>query len=127
MVVLSVGLEPQADAQRRAPAVQHQLLGGGLVPGAPSQAGAGQHLHRRHLHCGRCQGPKDIPDTVAQAGAAAAEAMALIDAGYVELEPNTAHVIEEACSGCKTCLTICPYTAISFLEEKKGPRQRSAL
>ena len=41
---------------------------------------------------GCCQGPKDIPDTVAQAGAAAAEALALIDAGYVELEPNTAYV-----------------------------------
>ncbi len=41
---------------------------------------------------GCCQAPKDIPDTVAQAGAAAAEALALIDAGYVETEPNTAHV-----------------------------------
>ena len=41
---------------------------------------------------GACQGPKDIPDTVAQAGAAAAEALALIDRGSVELEPSTAFV-----------------------------------
>ena len=65
---------------------------------------------------GCCQGPKDIPDTVAQAGAAAAEALALIDAGYVETEPNTAHVVEEVCSGCKTCISMCPYHAISFIE-----------
>ena len=48
---------------------------------------------------GACQGPRDIPDTVAQAGAAAAEALALIDAGHVELEPNTAYIREEDCSG----------------------------
>jgi heterodisulfide reductase subunit A2 len=42
---------------------------------------------------GCCQGPRDIPDTVAQAGAAAAEALALIDTGYVEQEPNTAYIL----------------------------------
>jgi heterodisulfide reductase subunit A len=63
---------------------------------------------------GCCQGPKDIPDTVAQAGAAAAEAFSLIDAGWIELEPNTAYVVEESCSGCKTCIPICPYNAISY-------------
>jgi len=51
---------------------------------------------------------------VAQAGAAAAEALALIDAGSVEVEPNTAYVLEEVCSGCRTCVPLCPYNAISF-------------
>ena len=37
----------------------------------------------------------------------------------MDLEPNTAYVLEEECSGCKSCLSICPYTAISFNEEKK--------
>jgi heterodisulfide reductase subunit C len=68
---------------------------------------------------GCCQGPKDIPDTVAQAGAAAAEALVLIDAGHVELEPNTAYIVEEECSGCKTCIPLCPYSAISWHEEVK--------
>ncbi len=43
---------------------------------------------------GACQGAKDIPDTVAQADAAAAKALVLIDAGQIELEPNTAWVDE---------------------------------
>ncbi|MDI6773768.1 MAG: 4Fe-4S binding protein, partial [bacterium] len=63
---------------------------------------------------GACQGPKDIPDSVAQAGAAAAEAFALIDAGYFELEPNTAYILEADCSGCKTCIPLCAYNAIAF-------------
>jgi heterodisulfide reductase subunit A len=62
---------------------------------------------------GCCQGPRDIPDTVAQAGAAAAEAMVLIDKGYIEQEPNTAY-IQPDCSGCKSCIPLCPYTAIAF-------------
>jgi heterodisulfide reductase subunit A len=44
--------------------------------------------------------------------------MALIDRGYIEQEPNTAYVVEEDCSGCKSCIPICPYTAITFDEAK---------
>jgi heterodisulfide reductase subunit A len=51
---------------------------------------------------------------VAQAGAAAAEALALIDKGSVQMEPNAAYVVEEACSGCRTCVGLCPYNAITF-------------
>jgi heterodisulfide reductase subunit A len=67
---------------------------------------------------GCCQGPKDIPDTVAQAGAAAMQALTLIDKGFVELEPNTAFVLDQECSGCKSCIALCPYNAISFNETK---------
>ncbi len=68
---------------------------------------------------GCAQGPKDIPDTVAQASAGAAEALSLIDRGTVEIEAATAVVDEELCSGCKVCLALCPYNAITFDEEKK--------
>jgi len=68
---------------------------------------------------GCAQGPKDIPDTVAQASAGAAEALSLIDRGTVEIEAATAVVDEDACSGCKVCLALCPYNAITFDEEKK--------
>ena len=67
---------------------------------------------------GCAQGPKDIPDTVAQASAGAAEALSLIDRGKVEIEAATAVVDEEVCSGCKVCLALCPYNAITFDEEK---------
>ena len=63
---------------------------------------------------GCCQGPKDIPDSIAQAGAAAGEALSLIDKGYIEQEPNTAYIEEADCSGCKSCIPLCPYSAIQF-------------
>ncbi len=68
---------------------------------------------------GCAQGPKDVPDTVAQASAGAAEALSLIDRGKVEIEAATAVVDDEHCSGCKICLALCPYNAITFDEEKK--------
>jgi len=67
---------------------------------------------------GCCQGPKDIPDTVAQASAAAAEAVALSTKGQIEIEPTTAVIDPALCAGCKLCIEICPYSAIDFLDTK---------
>lgn len=68
---------------------------------------------------GACQGPKDIPDTVAQAAAAAAEAMSLVQIGKVVIESATASISEDLCSGCKLCYNICPFAAITYDEAKK--------
>ncbi|MCL5256203.1 MAG: 4Fe-4S dicluster domain-containing protein, partial [Chloroflexi bacterium] len=67
---------------------------------------------------GTCQGPKDIPDTVAQGAAAAAAALSLIDLGKVNIEPITSVIDEDACAGCKVCISLCPYTAIHFDADK---------
>ncbi|MDH7515651.1 MAG: CoB--CoM heterodisulfide reductase iron-sulfur subunit A family protein [Bacteroidota bacterium] len=119
MVILAVGLVPQKDAEE----VRRMLniscsTGGFFLERHPKLAPVNTFTDGIFL-AGACQGPKDIPDSVAQAGAAAAEALALIDAGSVEIEPNTAYIIEEDCSGCKSCIPLCPYTAISFDEAKK--------
>jgi heterodisulfide reductase subunit A len=120
MVVLSTGLEPRPDAGdvRRLFNIGCSREGF-FLERHPKLAPVNTFADGIFI-AGCCQGPKDIPDTVAQAGAAAAQALALIDAGMVELEPNTAHVVEDACSGCKTCLPLCPYQAISFVEEKRA-------
>jgi heterodisulfide reductase subunit A len=55
---------------------------------------------------------------VAQASAAAAEAVALATKGEIEVEPTTAMVDPELCAGCKLCIEICPYAAIDFLDIK---------
>lgn len=119
MVVLAVGLEPQADADevRRLFNITCSTEGW-FLERHPKLAPVNTFTDGIFL-AGCCQGPKDIPDTVAQAGAAAAEALVLIDTGHVDLEPNTAYVLEEECSGCKSCLSLCPYTAIAYNEEKK--------
>jgi len=127
MVILSVGLEPRADADdvRRLFNIScsHD---GWFLERHPKLAPVSTFTDGVFL-AGACQGPKDIPDTVAQAGAAAAEALALIDRGHVELEPNTAFIDEELCSGCKTCVNMCPYSAISFDAEKFVAKVNEAL
>jgi heterodisulfide reductase subunit A len=65
---------------------------------------------------GTCAGPKDIPHSVAQASAAAAGALTLLGRGKVVLESIAAHVQTDLCSGCRTCLELCPYSAVGFDE-----------
>jgi heterodisulfide reductase subunit A len=65
---------------------------------------------------GACQGPKDIPDTVAQASAAAAKVMTLFAKSELEREPIVATVNERYCAGCLACKKVCPYGAV---EEKE--------
>ena len=63
---------------------------------------------------GGCQGPKDIPDTVAQAKGAAAECLALSSAGQVEIPPMISYIDPDVCVGCQLCLGLCAYSAIEF-------------
>ncbi|HTU01465.1 MAG TPA: 4Fe-4S dicluster domain-containing protein, partial [Candidatus Sulfotelmatobacter sp.] len=127
MVILAVGLEPRADAQavRRLFNISCSTEGF-FLERHPKLAPVNTFTDGIFI-AGACQGPRDIPDAVAQAGAAAAEALALIDAGHVELEPNTAYIREEDCSGCKSCIPLCPYKAISFVEATKKATITEAL
>jgi len=68
---------------------------------------------------GCAQGPKDIPDTVAQASAAAARMLGLIARGEIEVDPIKARVQEELCGGCRTCANLCPYNAIQWHDDRK--------
>jgi heterodisulfide reductase subunit A len=67
---------------------------------------------------GAAQGPKDIPATVAQGAAASARVQGMITKGTVEIEPIVATIMEDKCSGCRICNTLCPFNAIEFLADK---------
>ena len=62
---------------------------------------------------GSCQGPMDIGETCAAAAAAASKAAAMIVQGEVEMDPFVAQVNEELCTGCQSCLVVCPYDSIN--------------
>jgi heterodisulfide reductase subunit A len=68
---------------------------------------------------GACQGPKDIPESVAQGAAASARVAGLVNQGTVMMEPVRASINKETCSGCRLCNDLCPYNAIVFHEDQK--------
>jgi heterodisulfide reductase subunit A len=76
---------------------------------------------------GCCQGPKDIPDTVAQASGAAAQVLTAIAKGKVQIEGVGAEIIEDKCTGCRICNDLCPYKAIEFVADKKKSKVNDAL
>jgi heterodisulfide reductase subunit A len=119
MVVLSTALESRADADQVARIFSLSRKADGFFLERHPKLDPVATMTDGVFVAGCCQGPKDIPDTVAQASAAAARILALISKGKVEIEATTAVVDEKYCSGCKVCVGLCPYKAISFDEEKK--------
>jgi heterodisulfide reductase subunit A len=67
---------------------------------------------------GACQGPKDIPETVSQAGAAASKVIGLLAKDKLTGNPCVARSNELMCNGCSTCERVCPYGAITY-EDKE--------
>ena len=67
---------------------------------------------------GACQAPKDIPDTVSQAGAAASKVLGLLSASELVREPLVAEVDEAVCIGCFACESTCPYGAVEHTTRK---------
>ncbi len=67
---------------------------------------------------GACQGPKDIPETVSQAGAAASKVIGLLAKDKLKGNPCVASSNELMCNGCSTCERVCPYGAITY-EDKE--------
>jgi heterodisulfide reductase subunit A len=126
MVVLSTGLEPQPE--------QHALASTFGISRSPDGFFLEKHPKLAPVEtttdgvylAGTCQGPKDIPDSVAQGGAAAAAALSLIDAGSVELEPFTTYGLPEKCGSCRTCEGLCPYGAVSMVEAGTRPARTVA-
>ena len=76
---------------------------------------------------GACQGPKDVPESVAQGAAAAARVAGLIQRGTVMMEPVRANIDQEKCSGCRICNNMCPYNAIVFHEDRNVSEVITAL
>jgi heterodisulfide reductase subunit A len=118
LVVLAAAVEPSADTNRT-----RKLFGvscsmdGWLLEAHPKLNPCGTTTAGVFL-AGVCQGPKDIPDTVASAEGAASAASIPIHKGEVELEPYFAMCIEEKCAGCGMCVNLCPYTALALVEKE---------
>jgi len=118
MVVLMGALEPRHDARETALKFGISCSMNGWFTERHPKLDPVATMTDGVFIAGVCQGPKDIPDSVAQGAAAAARVMAMITKGTVLIEPVVATIHEENCSGCRICNNLCPYNAITFLDDK---------
>jgi heterodisulfide reductase subunit A len=118
MVILMVAMEAHENAKDIAHAVGVSMCGNEFYIEKHPKLDPVATITDGVYVVGGCQAPKDIPDSVAQANAAAARILATINLGKVEVEVITAVVNEDICCGCQTCVNVCPYSAISFDKEK---------
>jgi len=127
MVILCIALEPRKDANEVARLLHLGRSADGFFLERHAKLDPVATMSEGILIAGCCQSPKDIPDTVAQASAAAARALAMIARGRIEVPAITASIDETKCSGCKICNLLCPYEAIFFDDEAKISRINEVL
>ncbi len=71
---------------------------------------------------GACQGPKDIPSSVAQGSAAASKVLALFSKDMLESDPQVSMVDIKRCIGCGKCIETCPFGAIEAVDFRGQPK-----
>ena len=120
LVVLATGIIPRRDVKEVANLLKiSQSPDGFFLEGHPKLRPVDTASDGIYL-AGCAQGPKDIPDTVAQAKAAAASALTKMVQGKVKVEVTTAGVDEFVCRGCGRCEEVCEYGAVELVEVETG-------
>jgi len=119
MIILETGLIPNPSSIDLASKLKIPRSADGFLLEAHPKLRPVNAPSRGIYICGCVQGLKDIPSSIAQASAAATEAIKLLIKGEVEAEPYIVEIDESKCSGCRICLSVCPYKAIKINAEKK--------
>jgi heterodisulfide reductase subunit A len=117
MLVLSVGVEPPRDLAKISGLLTLSKTSDGFFMESHPKLKPVDAPTRGVYFAGFCEAPKDIKDSVCQAGASASRAGALLNAGKIHIEALTSRIDEDACMKCGQCASVCPYGAITW---KKG-------
>ena len=127
MVILSLGLEPRSDSKALAKTFGISCSADGWYIERHPKLDPVATMTEGVDIAGCMQGSKDIPASVAQGAAAAARILGKIQQKEIALEPVRATVIEENCSGCRICNTMCLFNTILFHEDKMVSEVNPAL
>jgi heterodisulfide reductase subunit A len=118
LVVLSVGLVPPEGAEKLRQTIGLSKSGDGFLMEAHPKLRPVDTLTDGVYLAGASQGPKDIPDAVAQGSGAASRATIPMVKGEVEIEPIVATTDIDVCGTCTACIKLCPYGAVSIEDDK---------
>ncbi len=118
MVVLAAAIEPDKSARPLATMLTASMDTNDFFTEAHPKLRPVESPTAGIFLSGVCQGPKDIPETVAQASAAAAKVIGLLSKDKLLSNPCTAHSDENLCSGCSQCEKVCPYGAITYVDKE---------
>lgn len=128
MVVLAAAIEPDKSARSLATMLTASMDTNDFFTEAHPKLRPVESPTAGIFLSGTCQGPKDIPETVAQAGAAAAKVIGLLSKSQLLCNPCTAQPDESMCNGCSSCEKVCPYGAITYInKEFRGPNRTTVL
>ncbi|MCX6664701.1 MAG: CoB--CoM heterodisulfide reductase iron-sulfur subunit A family protein [Euryarchaeota archaeon] len=116
-LILSTGMQPPKDTMALAKQLKVPLNSDGFFLEAHVKLRPVDFSTRGVFLAGCCHSPKFLGESVYQGEAAAARAATILASGKLESEPNIAVVDETLCSGCKTCILVCPYKAIDAVEK----------
>jgi heterodisulfide reductase subunit A len=111
MVVLATPMLPSTDATTLAQTLHITVDADGFYNEAHPKLRPVESLTAGVYVAGAGQGPKDIPEAVAQGGGSAAKVLQLFAQREMVQEPTVAYVVEELCAACGACVAICPYGA----------------
>ena len=117
MVVLAAAIEPNPGVRKIATMLTASIDTNNFLTEAHAKLRPVESPTAGIFLSGVCQGPKDIPETVSQAGAAAVKAIGLLAKDKLMTNPCTAKPDELLCNGCSTCANVCPYGAISCIAQ----------
>ena len=118
MVVLATAIEPNPDVRKIATMLTASIDTNNFLTEAHPKLRPVESPTAGVFLSGVCQGPKDIPETVAQAGAAAVKVIGLLAKDKLLTNPCTAKSDELLCNGCSACANVCPYGAITYEERQ---------
>jgi heterodisulfide reductase subunit A len=127
MVILSIGLQPRADAKETAKKFGLSCSADGWFIEKHPKLDPVATMTEGIYIAGCAQGPKDIPSSVAQGAAAAARVLGKIQQKEMALEPVRASINQDQCSGCRICNNMCPFNAILFHEDRMVSEVNPAL
>lgn len=113
LVVLATAVQPSPDARKLATMLTASIDNDDFYVEAHPKLRPVESPTAGIFLSGMCQGPKDIPETVSQAGAAAVKVVGLLAKDKLLTNPCTAQCDTSICSGCLACTHVCPYGAIT--------------